>query len=86
MSWVAGARHDVREDTDTTSWEIEKEFGPRVAQIVELVSNPHKMIRFYGRTEYLMEYEKWGTIEDVIEMRKLSRKEKHAIQYPKNLP
>jgi (p)ppGpp synthase/HD superfamily hydrolase len=80
---VAGALHDVLEDTDTPSWEIEKAFGPRVARIVELVSNPHQMVRFYGHTEYYMEHESWDTAEDIIELRTLTRKEKHFIQYPK---
>ena len=57
---VAGALHDVLEDTDTTSWELEKEFGSRVTKLVELVSN-----------------ERFGDVP------KLTRKEKHLLQYPK---
>ena len=54
-----------------------------MANIVELVSNPAKMVRFHGHTEYYMEHEHWDTVEDIIEIKKLTRPEKHKLQYPK---
>jgi (p)ppGpp synthase/HD superfamily hydrolase len=79
----AGALHDVREDCPVTFGVLDQLFGNRVANIVELVSNPHTMVRFYGHTEYYMEHDTWDTVEDIIEIRKLNRAEKHKIQYPK---
>lgn len=80
---TAGALHDVLEDTTTTHWELVKSFGDRVADIVLLVSNPHKKIQFYGHTEYYFEFEEWDNREDVINLQLLTRKQKHEIQYPK---
>jgi (p)ppGpp synthase/HD superfamily hydrolase len=79
---AAGALHDVIEDCAVTVGVLEQLFGEKVAKIVELVSNPQLMVRFYGHTEYYMEHESWDTAEDIIERRKLSRKEKHEYQYP----
>jgi (p)ppGpp synthase/HD superfamily hydrolase len=85
---MAGACHDVLEDTNTTAWEVEKAIGKRAAEIVELVSNPHEQVVYMQNgiqwTKLLYEYEscEFGEIE-LIENKKLSRKEKHEIQYPK---
>ena len=37
---AAGVLHDVIEDTDAASEELEREFGPEIAQIVLAVSEP----------------------------------------------
>lgn len=88
---AAGACHDVLEDTDTTAWEVEKVIGKRAADIVRLVSNPDSILT-YSTTDgkehsvYLFEYEEWTSPEDfdrLIFTKKLSRKEKHEIQYQK---
>jgi (p)ppGpp synthase/HD superfamily hydrolase len=89
---MAGACHDVLEDTNTTAWEVEKAIGGRAASIVELVSNPDNVLT-YSTTDgkehsvYLFEHEEWVSPEDfdrlVFMKNKLSRIQKHEIQYPK---
>jgi (p)ppGpp synthase/HD superfamily hydrolase len=88
----AGVLHDVLEDCDVTVGVLEQLFGKRVATIVELVSNPDHMITYSTtdgkeHTVYLMAREDWTSPEDfdnlVFMKNKLSRPEKHKIQYPK---
>ena len=89
---MAGACHDALEDTNTTAWEVEKAIGKRAAGIVELVSNPDNVLT-YSTTDgkehsvYLFEHEEWVSPEDfdrlVFMKNKLSRIQKHEIQYPK---
>jgi (p)ppGpp synthase/HD superfamily hydrolase len=40
---VSGVLHDIYEDTDTSLEEIKKEFGEKVAELVEIASEPEEL-------------------------------------------
>lgn len=50
---AAALLHDTREDTDTTSEEIERLFGPDIAQIVEEVTNFEPDVKRLGKEQYI---------------------------------
>jgi (p)ppGpp synthase/HD superfamily hydrolase len=51
---IAALFHDLLEDTDTTYFEIEKEFGSLVASLVQELTNDKEQIKELGKNEYLM--------------------------------
>lgn len=50
---AAALLHDTREDTDTTAEEIERLFGPDIAQIVEEVTNFEPDVKRLGKEQYI---------------------------------
>ncbi|MEH7503952.1 HD domain-containing protein [Neobacillus drentensis] len=53
---AAGILHDTVEDTDLTLNDIEREFGPRIARIVEGCSEPNKSLPWKERKEHTIEF------------------------------
>jgi (p)ppGpp synthase/HD superfamily hydrolase len=53
---AAGILHDTVEDTDLTIEEIEREFGPKVAEIVAGCSEPDKSLSWEKRKEHTIEF------------------------------
>ncbi len=53
---AAGILHDTVEDTDLTLNDIEREFGPRIAGIVEGCSEPNKSLPWKERKEHTIEF------------------------------
>jgi len=51
----AALLHDTLEDTDTTYFELEKEFGSMVASIVQELTSDVEQIKLMGKNEYLMQ-------------------------------
>jgi len=49
----AGLLHDVLEDTDTSVFEIEREFGSLVASITQELTSDPVMVKKIGKNEYL---------------------------------
>ena len=45
--------HDTREDTDTTAEELERLFGPDIAQVVEEVTNFESEVKRLGKEQYI---------------------------------
>ncbi len=52
---IAGILHDVIEDTDVTIDELRKEFGDRVVEIVEGVTEPDKDAEWEERKKHTLE-------------------------------
>jgi len=50
---IAGLFHDLLEDTDTTYAEIERDFGPLVASIVQELTSDEIAIKEMGKNNYL---------------------------------
>jgi (p)ppGpp synthase/HD superfamily hydrolase len=53
---AAGILHDTVEDTDLTLNDIEREFGSRIARIVEGCSEPNKSLPWKERKEHTIEF------------------------------
>jgi (p)ppGpp synthase/HD superfamily hydrolase len=53
---VAGFLHDTIEDTAVTAVQVEAEFGPRVRQLVEAVSEPDKGARWKLRKQLTIDH------------------------------
>lgn len=53
---AAGILHDTVEDTDLTMMDIQREFGPRIAKIVEGCSEPNKSLPWKERKEHTIEF------------------------------
>jgi len=49
----AALLHDTVEDTDTTAEELERLYGPEVAQIVEEITNYKPDVEYYGKEDYI---------------------------------
>ena len=60
---AAGILHDTVEDTELTLLDIEEQFGPKVASIVEECSEPNKEWSWEERKEHTIEYLKTAPIE-----------------------
>lgn len=58
---AAGILHDTVEDTDVTIEEIEREFGPKVAEIVAGCSEPDKSLSWEKRKEHTIEFLKMAS-------------------------
>jgi len=52
---VAALLHDVIEDTETTLTQIETEFGPAVAQLVDAVSEPDRQAAWEVRKQHTID-------------------------------
>jgi len=50
---ISALLHDTLEDTDTTYFEIEREFGSMVASIVQELTSDDEMILKVGKNSYL---------------------------------
>lgn len=53
---AAGILHDTVEDTHLTLMDIQREFGPRIAKIVEGCSEPNKSLPWKERKEHTIEF------------------------------
>lgn len=60
---AAGILHDTVEDTELTLKDIEREFGPRIARIVEGCSEPNKSLPWKERKEHTIEFLKTASEE-----------------------
>ncbi|MFP5106683.1 HD domain-containing protein [Neobacillus sp. C211] len=60
---AAGILHDTVEDTDLTLKDIEREFGLRIASIVEGCSEPDKSLPWKERKEHTIEFLKTASEE-----------------------
>jgi (p)ppGpp synthase/HD superfamily hydrolase len=60
---AAGILHDTVEDTELTLKDIEREFGPRIASIVEGCSEPDKSLPWKERKEHTIEFLKTASEE-----------------------
>lgn len=60
---AAGILHDTVEDTKLTLKDIEREFGPRIARIVEGCSEPNKSLPWKERKEHTIEFLKTASEE-----------------------
>ena len=60
---AAGILHDTVEDTELTLKDIEREFGPRIASIVEGCSEPDKSLPWMERKEHTIEFLKTASEE-----------------------
>jgi (p)ppGpp synthase/HD superfamily hydrolase len=61
---AAGILHDTVEDTPLTLDEIKREFGPKIAEIVEGSSEPDKSLSWKERKEHTVEFLKTAS-EDI---------------------
>ncbi|MBT2697492.1 bifunctional (p)ppGpp synthetase/guanosine-3',5'-bis(diphosphate) 3'-pyrophosphohydrolase [Bacillus sp. ISL-40] len=60
---AAAILHDTVEDTELTLKDIEREFGPRIARIVEGCSEPNKSLPWKERKEHTIEFLKTASEE-----------------------
>lgn len=62
---VAGVLHDTVEDTDATLADLAARFGPDVAALVEVVSEPDKALPWEARKEHTLAGLRAGPLEAV---------------------
>lgn len=60
---AAGILHDTVEDTSITLEEIQQQFGPKIAQIVEGCSEPDKSLPWKDRKEHTIDFLKTASEE-----------------------
>jgi len=60
---VAGILHDVIEDTDADAALVEREFGPRVAELVAAESEPDKNLPWRERKQYTIDHLKKAELD-----------------------
>lgn len=60
---AAGILHDTVEDTPLTLEDIEEEFGPRVATLVDGASEPNKKLRWEERKQHTVEFLKTAPLD-----------------------
>lgn len=60
---IAGILHDTVEDTEVTLKQLQKEFGARIAKIVQGASEPRKSDPWEKRKQHTMEYLKTAPLE-----------------------
>ncbi len=63
---IAGILHDTTEDTPVTIGEIRKEFGDKVAALVEAASEPDKADTWENRKSHTIEYLKTAPVDVLI--------------------
>jgi len=63
---AAGILHDTTEDTPVTPGEIRKEFGDKVAELVEAASEPDKSDTWEHRKSHTVEYLKTAPMDVLI--------------------
>lgn len=60
---AAGLLHDTVEDTNMTLWDIERDFGPKIAEIVAGCSEPDKSLPWQVRKEHTIEFLRTASVE-----------------------
>lgn len=63
---VAGILHDTVEDTAVTLEDLRREFGPRIAELVEGASEPDKKDTWENRKAHTLQYLSGATDEELI--------------------